>query len=180
MCVIEQIVVKYKNLFHFRMFSTILAIFLLQIYTLLTIYLKKPLLSRYLLYSYLKKFNTTLIICFYWFSLLLCTSCIFLSIINDIAPVDFSLFPVLLSFKIVQSNSLSVSWNLTIIFKEDPVRLYSANNMKTNLGFSCHQSGEVFCTLLLSENVKFTQSTMETWTNIGGLITIKLSDDKDR
>lgn len=34
MCVMEQIVVKYKNLFHFRMFS-ILATFLLQIYMLL-------------------------------------------------------------------------------------------------------------------------------------------------
>lgn len=34
MCVMEQIVVKYKNLFNFRMFS-ILATFLLQIYMLL-------------------------------------------------------------------------------------------------------------------------------------------------
>lgn len=137
-------------------------------------------LSRYLLYSYLKKFNRTLIIYFYWFSLLLCASCTFLSIINDITPVDFSLFPVLLSFKTVQRNSLSVSWNLTIIFVGDPVRLYSVNNTKTNLGFSHHQSGAVFCTLLLLENVKFAQSTMGTWTNTSGLITIKLSDDKDR
>lgn len=34
MCVMEQIVVKYKNLLHFRMFS-ILATFLLQSYMLL-------------------------------------------------------------------------------------------------------------------------------------------------
>lgn len=55
MCVIEQIVVKYKNLFHFRMFSTILAIFLLQIYTLLTIYLKKTFAFKVLTVFLLKE-----------------------------------------------------------------------------------------------------------------------------